>query len=206
MRKIISTAAVGAMAAAGLALMVSGASQATQPANDKEECQHYSWTGGPLEEGQIPPRAPGEGWQANTEQEPHGDGRATWIAGNPGLHYTGEPGKANWFDCVVDTPEPRPTVTVTVPGPTVTATETVEVPGPTVTATVPGPTVTVTAPPVPGPTVTVTAVPGATATVPVPGPTVTVTAEPEPAPTVTETVTVTETEPAPVPTAIDGGR
>ena len=203
MRKIISTIAVGAMAATGLALTISGVSQATQSASDKEdECQHYSWTGGPLGETEVPPRAPGEGWQANTTQEPHGD-KATWTDGQPGLHYTGEPGKANWFDFVCeDKPEPRPTVTVTVPGPTVTATEKVEVPGPTVTATVPGPTVTVT---VPGPTVTVTAVPGATE-VPVPGPTVTVTAEPEPAPTVTKTVTVTETEPAPVPTSIEGGK
>ena len=114
MRKIVSTIAVGAMAASGLALMVSGVSQATQSTNDKGECQHYSWTGGPLDEGQIPPRAPGENWQANTFKEPHGD-EATWTNGQPGLHYTGEPGKANWFDFVCDTPEPTPTVTVTVP-------------------------------------------------------------------------------------------
>jgi hypothetical protein len=202
MRKIISTIAAGMMAASGLALIAGGVAQATQHDNDDKSCRHYSWVGGPLEEGQIPPRAPGEGWQANTTQEPHGD-RATWVDGKPGLHFTGEPGRANWFDYVCDKPpQPCPTATVTVPGPTVTATERVEVPGPTVTATVtaPGATATVTATATatatePGPTVTATVtVPGPTVTAPGPVVTVTERATETVTATATETVTATATE------------
>jgi hypothetical protein len=63
--------------------------------------QHYSWTGGPIDEGDVPPIPPVGSWQANTTQEPHAHGHGdhvTWLDGvGHGLHYTGEPGNANWF-------------------------------------------------------------------------------------------------------------
>lgn len=185
------------------AMLLGGVAAPAMATQEDSECQHYSWTGGPLNEGETPPRAPGEDWQANTAQEPHragGGNPATWVDGEPGLHYTGEPGRANWFDYVCDKP-PEPCPTVTVPGPTVTATERV-----TATATVtasgePGPTVTATATETaPGPTVTATETATATATVTatatetavVPGPTLTVAGP---------TVTATATEQVPGPTA-----
>lgn len=123
--------------------------------NDKDKCQHYSWVGGPLAEGEIPPRAPGPGWQANTEQETHSN-NTTWVTGPPGLHYTGEPGRANWFDCVPIEPEPSesPTPTPTpTETPTVTPTPSVT-PTPTVTPTqTPTPTETPSSTPTPTPTV-----------------------------------------------------
>jgi hypothetical protein len=64
--------------------------------------QHYSWTGGPIDDGEVPPIPPAGSWQKNTTQEPHANGNGgdnvTWLDGvGRGLHYTGEPGNANWF-------------------------------------------------------------------------------------------------------------
>lgn len=133
------TAAFVAMPTAGVMAL-----STSVPSNDKDVCQHYSWTGGPLDPGEVPPRAPGEGWQANAKQEPHSDSGnkpATWVTGPPGLHYTGEPGNANWFDCVAIEPEPSqspsPSVTPTDPEPSPSGSATGEgTPTPTVTPTV----------------------------------------------------------------------
>ena len=187
------------MMAGAAAVLLTAGFAAPAMANDVQEtievCRHYSWTGGPLGADGAPlTRAPGPEWQANSPQEPHDNGGdpATWPGENPGLHYTGDPGQANWFDyaCVDEPPQPCPVETVFVPGPTVTATEKVEVPGPTVTATV-----TQSGEPVPGPTVTVTETATATATATVtatatetaliPGPTISI-----PGPTVTATQNV----------------
>lgn len=63
------------------------------------EGQHYSWTGGDIPEGQVPPVPPAGSWQANTSQEPHTNNpTVTWLgAVGSGLHFTGTPGNANWF-------------------------------------------------------------------------------------------------------------
>jgi hypothetical protein len=70
------------------------------------EMKHFSWTGGPLAEGvvpAVPPTIKGNlDWQPNTAQEPHDNGnggdKVTWLDEvGSGLHYTGEPGNANWF-------------------------------------------------------------------------------------------------------------
>ena len=61
--------------------------------------QHYSWVGGDIPEGQVPPVPPAGEWQANTSQEPHENNPiVTWLgAVGSGLHFTGTPGNANWF-------------------------------------------------------------------------------------------------------------
>ena len=66
--------------------------------------QHWSWTGGPLDPGVVPPLPTGPddpSWQPNTEQEPHQNNpNVTWLDDTGwGLHYTshGSSGLADWF-------------------------------------------------------------------------------------------------------------
>lgn len=95
------------------------------PAVPAVEAQHYSWTGGPLELGVIPPAPPLGSWQANTTQEPHSSDNVTWFDGEgSGLHYTSHEsaGKADWFyfqpyvpgtDAIPGTPAVDPVAAVT---------------------------------------------------------------------------------------------
>jgi hypothetical protein len=78
--------------------------------------QHYSWTGEPLDGNDVPPVPPAGSWQANTQNEPHlNNPNVTWLDEvGTGLHYTGEPGRANWFyyeECPEETKEPTPAET-----------------------------------------------------------------------------------------------
>ncbi len=148
--------------AVGGALIAGGAVLAAPSfATDSDlECQHYSWTGGPLEEGVVPAPPPGGSWQANTTKEPHlNNPNITWYEGTvgEGLHYAsrGGSGKADWFYYGCEEPEPTPTPTPTpteTPTPTPTPTPT-ETPTPTPTPT---PTDTPTETPTPTPTPTST--------------------------------------------------
>jgi hypothetical protein len=54
--------------------------------------QHYSWTGGPLDESSPAPAFPGAAgdWQKNTKSDPHKIGHA-------GAYFSSEQGKGNWF-------------------------------------------------------------------------------------------------------------
>ena len=150
------------------------------------EDQHYSWTGGPIDEGVVPPIPPQGSWQANTSQEPHKNNpNVTWV--DDSLHYTGKPGNANWFyfaKCP-DEPSPTPTQTTASPTPTETKSES----------------------PTPTPTIT-TATPTATQSSSTPTPSVSATTEsPTPTPTQTEESkspdNVESTSPSPTTTVID---
>lgn len=102
-KKYIIAAIIAVLVAVGLSSVISSAG-----ATGGDDCvptdaiaaQHYSWTGGPLEDGVIPPPPPAGEWQANTTQEPHSSENVTWLdTEGAGLHYTshGSSGLADWF-------------------------------------------------------------------------------------------------------------
>jgi hypothetical protein len=223
-KKIISTITVGALAASGLALMVSSASQAT-PSDKVTICHATASTTNPYTAPEVNTSSVDE--EKNQYLNGHGDhtGPVFDPAGGkdqpawgdiippfespigtkfPGYNWT-EAGQAiynNGCQPVIPTPTPTPTETT----PTPTPTETTPTPTPTETTPTPTPTETVTVTPPPVPTATVTVTPA-----PLPVPTVTVTETPEPEESDAD-VPVEDTdepepvnEPVPVPTEIDGG-
>ena len=141
-----------ALLAAVLLVWTATRADGTESTCTPVNARHYSWTGGPLDDGVVPPPPPGGSWQANTQQEPHlNNPNVTWL-GTPGtgLHYTshGSSGKADWFyfqpavTCPPPTEPPTPTETPTTEPPTPTETPTTEPPTPTETPTTTPPVTT----------------------------------------------------------------